>query len=151
MVIRRRDSVGVVVVESGHEGAHHEIAPIEGLVDRWWHVDTPGNGFEIPDIERVGVVVTVPTHYVEGVVRIEEWKDGIAFLDAYLKVAAVVEGFQRFRAFDVAFAKRGMFEHLTKLVAVPFRREYRPVRFDEKQAVFRRFKLQFVHRATRYH
>ena len=70
VVVGRRHGQGVVVELAGHEAAHHEAGPGEGLVHRRRLVDPAGERLEVVDRQPVGVQAAVPADHVEGVVGV---------------------------------------------------------------------------------
>src|SRR6188474_1987940 len=59
MVVRHRQGVGVIVVETRHERADDEVAALEALVRRRRHVDAPGDRLEVLDVEDVGIEISI--------------------------------------------------------------------------------------------
>src|SRR5690349_5601075 len=55
------------IKHAGSKCAHDVSANLEGLMDRWWLVDCPGNWFKVLSIERERVEITVPANRIKWV------------------------------------------------------------------------------------
>ena len=50
-----------------NEGADDEVWALEGLMHGGWLVDTPGDWFEVGNVEDPGIFVAIPAYDVAGV------------------------------------------------------------------------------------
>ena len=149
VVVRRRNGIRVVVVQARHERANYKIAAFKSLVYWRRHVYSACQGLEIADIERVRVVIPVPASHIERMERIFEGENGFAFFDAHLESALFIMRFQKFRPFDVAFAKWRMLQQLPEFIAVAFGCHDRAPAFYKKHAIVLRVPFELVNGATR--
>ena len=122
MVVRRRDGEGVIVELARDEAADHEVARLEGEMDRRGLVDAPGDRLEVTDVERERVQIPVPADQVEGVEGVVIRGHPATLLHLDHEVARLVPGLHFGRWPDVALAVRGVLEHLAVLVPIPLRR-----------------------------
>ena len=67
VVVGRRYSQRMVIVEAWHKGANHKILGFKRLMHGRWLVHSPRYWLKIVDRKCVGIVVTVPAHGIEGV------------------------------------------------------------------------------------
>ena len=95
-------------------------------------------GLEVVDAEGPGVVVAVPAHHVEGVVRHDHLHEPVAALHHDRELAGLVVGREALRAPDVALREGRHLGELAVLVAVPLRRAHVAGALDHEEPDGRR-------------
>ena len=118
MVIRGRDALRVIIEQARHEGAYHEIVPLESLVHRRGLVDPPGDRLEVVDAEDPGIQITIPANHVERVVVQDVPGEAVAHFHPHLEFAPLGVRLQLLRRANVALAVRGVLEKLPVLIPV---------------------------------
>src|SRR5690349_13019523 len=70
MVVRDRHRQWMIIQLSWHKRANHKVRSLERLMDRRWLMYTSRNWFEIVNIQDPGIGATIPTHHIQGMMRI---------------------------------------------------------------------------------
>ncbi len=90
VVVGDGDRVWMEVERTRTERADHKIVSLEGLVDRWRHVEHACDWGEVVDVEAVGVVAPVPTNHFEWVVWVDVGVHSVACFDSDFELALLV-------------------------------------------------------------
>ena len=132
MVVGRRNTLGMVVVHPGDEGADHKIVAFKGLVDGRWLMHPTRDGFKVVNAEREGVTAAVPSDHIEGMMSIVQAIKHPLLFCLYQKIARLVDRGQPVRRPDVTLAVRGVLQELTVFTVVSFRIADRAEGFDDE-------------------
>ena len=81
VIVRRRNGLWVVIVHPRRKSADHKVVCLKSLMDGRRHVYAAGDGLKIFCIECIGIIVTVPTHHIEGVRIVDQAVQMILFPD----------------------------------------------------------------------
>ena len=76
--------------------------------------------FKIFDVEYPRIKIAIPANDIKGMVIQNMFAQSIPHFDMHFKLAALCVGLQIFRQANVALGIRGVFQHLTKFIAVTF-------------------------------
>ena len=133
VVVRRRHGLGVEIVRSGAEAAHHEPVALKGLVHWRRLVDAPDDRLEVVDVEGPRIEVSVPAHHVEGVVVEDDLVEAVVLLHQNRKVSPLVVDSEQARPADVALAVGRALDELAELVAVPLGPADVPAALEDQQ------------------
>ena len=138
VAVGRRHRAGLEVVGPRAERADHPALALEGLVDRRGQVHAAHARLEVVDAEGPGVVVAVPAHHVEGVVRHDHLHEPVAALHHDGELAGLVAGDEALRPADVALREGRHLRELAVLVAVSLRRAHVAGALDHEEPDGRR-------------
>src|SRR5918994_1987394 len=109
------------VVGPRTETADHESVALERLVDRRRLMDPPDDRFEVVDIERPRIEISVPADHVERMVIQDDLVQAIVLLDEYGEISALIVGAEGCGTAHVTLAVRRALDQLPELVAIALR------------------------------
>ena len=112
MVVRDRHRQWMIIQLSWHKRADYKVRSLERLMDGRWLMYTSRNWFEIVDIQDPGIGATIPTHNIQGMMRIPVACHYIPNFDMHRKLAALSVRNKLFRSSNITLATVS-YTHLT--------------------------------------
>ena len=105
MIIGRRNRIGVVVEQTGHEGAHYQTGGLEGLMHRRGLMNSTGDRFEVANIKYPWIKTTVPTDDIERVLAVDVLLETTFQSDSDQLLPGQIAGSNEFGQPNVSFTK----------------------------------------------
>src|SRR6185312_5416311 len=102
---------------------------LESLMHRWRLVYTACDRFKIVNGESIGIVHTVPSHYIKRMVGVGKVMQFSLFLYFNNEITLLIDCFQIYWTANISFTIRRMFQQLPKFITITAWSIYRTKRF----------------------
>ncbi len=120
VIVGSRNTLRMVLKQTGNKRAYNIIISFEGLVNGWWLVHPSRDGFKVVNTESERIAASVPPYHIKRMMTVMNAIHSSFFLCSDQEITFFVDCNQFFRSADIAFAIWRMFKQLAIFTQVFF-------------------------------